>query len=217
MRVVVTGGTGFVGSRLIPRLFEAGHEVIVLTRDAEAAKKELSAHVEVRATNLYDADSVREGLEGAEAVVHLAGANLSAKRWTGSYQKVIRESRIVPTNLIVDAMKEMGDDRPGVFISSSAIGWYGPRPADHECLEDEFDATNFAPRDFLMVTLWRDVEALRAFAGEAWDTPVVTPDEEPLVEAMFADHYQRFDASPDPSGSESQNMVLSFFDSAGMR
>ena len=74
-----------------------------------------------------------------------------------------------------------------------------------------------APRDFLMVTLWRDVEALRAFAGEAWDTPVVTPDEEPLVEAMFADHYLRFDATPDPSGSEPQNMVLSFFDSSGMR
>ena len=74
-----------------------------------------------------------------------------------------------------------------------------------------------APRDFLMITLWRDIEALRAFAGEAWDTPVVTPDEEPLVEAMFADHYQRFDAAPDPSGSEPQNMVLSFFDSEGMR
>ena len=51
-------------------------------------------------------------------------------------------------------------------------------------------------REFLMVTLWRDIEALRAFAGESWDTPVVTPDEEPLVEAMFADHYARFDSAP---------------------
>ena len=50
-----------------------------------------------------------------------------------------------------------------------------------------------SPREFLMVTLWRDTEALRAFAGENWETPVVTPDEEPLVEAMFADHYSRFD------------------------
>ena len=74
-----------------------------------------------------------------------------------------------------------------------------------------------APRDFLMLTLWRDVEALRAFAGDAWDTPVVTPDEEPLVEAMFADHYLRFDREVPDSPDESQNMVLSFFDSPGMR
>jgi heme-degrading monooxygenase HmoA len=51
-------------------------------------------------------------------------------------------------------------------------------------------------RDFLMVTFWRDLDALRAFAGERWDTPVVTPDEEPLVEAMFADHYLGFDRPP---------------------
>jgi len=49
-----------------------------------------------------------------------------------------------------------------------------------------------SPSEFLMVTLWRDMDALRAFAGESWETPVVTPDEEPLVEAMFADHYVRF-------------------------
>lgn len=48
-------------------------------------------------------------------------------------------------------------------------------------------------REFVMITLWRDVEALRAFAGERWETPVVTPDEAPLVEEMFAHHYTRFD------------------------
>ena len=53
-----------------------------------------------------------------------------------------------------------------------------------------------AAREFLMMTLWRDEDALRAFAGDDWDAPVVTPDEEPLVEAMFADHYVRFDKAP---------------------
>lgn len=47
-------------------------------------------------------------------------------------------------------------------------------------------------REFVMVTLWRDEDALRAFAGENWETPVVTPDEAPLVEEMFAHHYLRF-------------------------
>ena len=48
-------------------------------------------------------------------------------------------------------------------------------------------------RDFMMVTLWRDLDALNAFAGQDWDNPVVTDDEAPLVEAMFADHYLRFE------------------------
>ncbi len=48
-------------------------------------------------------------------------------------------------------------------------------------------------REFTMITLWRDIDALEAFAGKDWDNPVVTDDEAPLVEAMFADHYCRFD------------------------
>jgi quinol monooxygenase YgiN len=48
-------------------------------------------------------------------------------------------------------------------------------------------------REFVMVTLWRDLESLQAFAGDDWATPVVTEDEAPLVEAMFADHYLGFD------------------------
>lgn len=48
-------------------------------------------------------------------------------------------------------------------------------------------------QEFVMITLWRDIESLKAFAGSDWDNPVVTKDEEPLVEAMLADHYLRFD------------------------
>ena len=48
-------------------------------------------------------------------------------------------------------------------------------------------------QEFVMITLWRDLDALEAFAGTDWDNPVVTEDEAPLVEAMFADHYLRFD------------------------
>ena len=48
-------------------------------------------------------------------------------------------------------------------------------------------------REFTMVTLWRDLESLKSFCGDEWDNPVVTPDEEPLVEAMFVDHYTNFD------------------------
>lgn len=48
-------------------------------------------------------------------------------------------------------------------------------------------------QEFVMITLWRDLESLKAFAGPDWDNPVVTENEEPLVEEMFAEHYLRFD------------------------
>ena len=51
-------------------------------------------------------------------------------------------------------------------------------------------------REFVMVTLWRDADAIAAFSGEDWRTPVVTEDEAPLVEEMFAEHYVRFDREP---------------------
>jgi len=55
-----------------------------------------------------------------------------------------------------------------------------------------------SPREFVMVSLWRDVDALREFAGSSWDTPVVTPDEAPLVEKMSAHHYTRFSEAQMP-------------------
>ncbi len=50
-------------------------------------------------------------------------------------------------------------------------------------------------REFVMVTLWQDLAALKAFVGDNWETPVVTPDEAPLVETMVAHHYERFDVA----------------------
>ncbi len=56
-------------------------------------------------------------------------------------------------------------------------------------------------REFVMVTLWRDADAIASFAGKDWRTPVVTEDEAPLVEEMFADHYVRFDREPRGKGT----------------
>ena len=56
-------------------------------------------------------------------------------------------------------------------------------------------------REFVMVTLWRDADAIASFAGKDWRTPVVTEDEAPLVEEMFAEHYVRFDREPRGKGT----------------
>jgi quinol monooxygenase YgiN len=70
---------------------------------------------------------------------------------------------------------------PWLKRSEGMLGYFPGEPMDEES------------REFVMVTLWRDVAALRAFAGENWQKPVVTEDEAPLVEAMSAEHYLGFD------------------------
>lgn len=148
MRIAITGGTGFVGTRLVPRLLDAGHEVTALVRNEQKAKDVLPDGVVIKKYETYDVDSCKEALEGAEAVINLAGANLFSKRWSKRYMKEIRDSRVVGTRALVEAMGEL-EKPPKVLLSASAIGWYGPRDPEEICREDEFDAITFAPRDYL--------------------------------------------------------------------
>ena len=92
------------------------------------------------------------------------------------FRAVIRQGR-------VDEFRRMVQEQsiPWLKDSDGMLGYFAGQP---------FGDNN---REFSMVTLWRDLEALKAFCGEDWDNPVVTPDEVPLVEAMYADHYLRFD------------------------
>lgn len=85
-------------------------------------------------------------------------------------------------------------DRIGDFkkmVQEQSIPWL----KDSDGLLGYFAGEPFAnnDREFAMVTLWRDLDALKSFCGEDWDRPVVTDDESPLVEAMFVEHYMRFD------------------------
>ena len=75
---------------------------------------------------------------------------------------------------------------PWLDRTSGMLGYFAGAPLDAES------------REFLMVTLWRDLQALKGFVGERWQTPVVTEDEAPLVEEMFAHHYARFDKQTSP-------------------
>ena len=70
---------------------------------------------------------------------------------------------------------------PWLESSEGMLGYYPGEPFGENA------------REFVMITLWRDLDALEAFAGADWGSPVVTDDEAPLVEAMFADHYLSFD------------------------
>ena len=92
------------------------------------------------------------------------------------FRAVIYEDRVADFKRMVQEQSI-----PWLEKSDGMLGYFPGQP---------FGAND---REFLMVTLWRDVDALQAFAGTDWDNPVVTEDETPLVEAMYAEHYLRFD------------------------
>ena len=147
MRVAITGGTGFIGRHLVRHLAQHGHVPVVLTRDAESARR-LPAGTEWKVVDYANVPSVAKALEGCEGVVNLAGASLLAKRWSKSYKVEIRGSRVLATRALVDAMASMAK-RPLVFVSQSAIGHYGPRVPGETVDETTARAFDVAPRDVL--------------------------------------------------------------------
>ncbi len=136
MQLVITGGTGFIGQALCDRLLKLRHAVTVLTRDPARARRTLPAAAAALAWTSASGASpgLLEVLEQADAVINLAGEPVAAGRWTASRKAAIRESRIGTTAALVSAMSR-ATHKPAVFVSASAIGYYGPR--DDEVLTEE--------------------------------------------------------------------------------
>jgi uncharacterized protein (TIGR01777 family) len=139
MKVLVSGGTGFIGSSVVSRLKARKDSVRVITRDPVRAAAVLG----------QDADTVAMDAEpkalfgGAEAVVNLLGEPIFGKRWTEGQKARIRSSRVDGTRRLVAAMKALDQAaRPKVFVSGSAIGYYGPR-GDQELNEDAPPGNDF--------------------------------------------------------------------------
>jgi uncharacterized protein (TIGR01777 family) len=130
VRVLVTGGTGFVGAPLCRALRGAGHAVRVVTRDPEHAENGAIAWDDLPA-------AVRE----AEAIVNLAGEPIAARRWTDEQKERIRESRLQATRAVVAAVAAC-ERRPAVLLNASAVGYYGPR-GEEPLDEDAAAGTGF--------------------------------------------------------------------------
>ena len=118
MRVVVTGSNGLIGSALCQALTAKGDAVVRLVRGTGE-----------RGSNSWNLDSRRiddEAIEGSDGVVHLAGAGIADHKWTPEHKKAVLETRIVGTTLMAETIAKLGR-RPSVWVSGSAIGFYGDR------------------------------------------------------------------------------------------
>ena len=124
MQIVVTGGTGFIGRPLCASLCQAGHRVTLLTRRREEAQRLCGATVTAVEWNGREAGAWEHCLEGADAVINLAGAPIADGRWTDARKQLLSESRVLTTRLLVDAMSRR-TSKPRTLISASGIGYYG--------------------------------------------------------------------------------------------
>ena len=125
-KIIVTGATGSIGQRLVKELIAGGYEVTIFTRNIENAQKKLPNTVKYVKWNYERMNEWMNELNGVDVVVHLAGANLGAKRWTEEYKKLAYDSRVVSTKNLVEAIKSV-EQKPKTFICASAVGYYGDR------------------------------------------------------------------------------------------
>lgn len=152
MRVVVTGSSGLIGTAVRRRLTELDHEVTRLVRrdpeDADEARWDPTE-------GSIDAAA----LDGADAVVHLAGRSIGAARWSDAEKKAIYDSRVPATKLLAEAMASVASP-PSAFLSGSAIGYYGDQG---DTILDE----SAPPGDDFLARLTVDWEAATAPAAAA--------------------------------------------------
>jgi uncharacterized protein (TIGR01777 family) len=145
MRVFVTGGTGLVGSRLLPRLRQRGDQVVLLSRRPAVARERLTAE-----DRLVEGDPMRPGswmdaVGECDAVVHLAGENVFARRWKEEFKQLLLDSRVKSTENIVEALARnprTAAGSPRILVNASAIGYYGAH-GDEELDEDSPPGNDF--------------------------------------------------------------------------
>ena len=151
MRILISGGSGLIGSALSNRLSASGHTVVRLVR-RPANAGELTW--DPGAGTLDPA-----AFDSCDAVINLSGAGIGEKRWTEQYKAELLSSRVLATELLARTMAGL-DRKPDVFLSGSAVGWYGDRG------DERLDELSAPGADFLS-DICRQWEAATAAAEKA--------------------------------------------------
>jgi uncharacterized protein (TIGR01777 family) len=140
-RVIITGASGFIGKALCRRLVERGYEIIALSRNLEKGKKVLGKDVQVVEWNGKNSQGWLGYVEGAQAILSLAGESLASGRWTGEKKQSILQSRLDAGKAVVEAAR-LAKKKPKVVVQASAIGYYGLR-RDEVCDESSSSGEGF--------------------------------------------------------------------------
>jgi len=132
-KILITGGTGFVGSYLAEELVKRAYEVVIISRSKHQAKK--------NGVRFATYEQLEENVNGSYAVINLAGHNLFDERWSDEVKGKILSSRVETTKKVVEAVKN-SSAKPEVLVSASAVGYYGNRGAEF-LREDSFPGDDF--------------------------------------------------------------------------
>ncbi|WP_017306584.1 TIGR01777 family oxidoreductase [Spirulina subsalsa] len=128
LKIAVTGGTGFVGTRLVEKLHSEGHSILLLTRDENRAKRvfppQVFPQLKIVPYTPTQSGDWQQTISGCDAVINLAGESIAEGRWTQERKQNIFESRQLGTRMIVEAIAQ-AHPKPAVLINPSAIGYYG--------------------------------------------------------------------------------------------
>jgi uncharacterized protein (TIGR01777 family) len=160
VKIVLAGGTGFIGRALLRSLVIEGHRVIVLTREPAQIANLYGGSVKVERWDGRTSVGWAPHIADTDAVINLAGASVAGGRWTPQRKDLLLKSRIEPTKALVSAIVK-SPQKPMVMINASAVGFYGDVP--------KFDVTESAPRgsDYLstLVGAWEHETQPAADAG----------------------------------------------------
>ena len=169
MRVFLTGGTGFIGRHLVRSLTERGDDALVLTRSPERAPSDLEDRAELIKGDPTEAGDWQSLLAECDAVVHLAGESVSAKRWDSRFRQRLLSSRVDATQNVARAIAGT-DSGPTVLVSASGIDYYpfsedlGDQP---DFFEDSWIEEDGPAGDSFLARVCRDWEAEAQEAGSA--------------------------------------------------
>lgn len=147
MKILITGGTGFIGKEVSKKLIDSGNKLILLSRPGSKNRKRLTSPEMI----FFDYDYRPESkipdvlMKETDAIINMAGEPIFTGRWNAKKMKDIKESRINTTRQIVEAISNQRTGRPKVLVSASAVGYYGPSD-DRKITEDSPPGTDFLAR-----------------------------------------------------------------------
>lgn len=142
MKVVITGGSGLIGSEVARDLGSSGHDIVILTRDP--AKAKLPPNTRAVQWDGKTATGWASLIDGDTAILHLAGDSIASGRWSDAKKRRIRESRVDSGKAVLAAIRQ-ASEKPRVLLQGSAVGYYGPcgdevvtesHPPGHDFLAD---------------------------------------------------------------------------------